>query len=141
LEEKLYSISDLAAEFGISVRTLRFYEQKGLISASRQGSVRYFGRRERGRLKLILRGKRVGFSLDQIHDILALYEPGGDALRQTAFLLKASRQRLAQLEAERDAAEDAIQVLNADIARLEGEVADRQKPIAEAVPAELRAGA
>lgn len=140
MNEKLYSISELAAEFGITVRALRFYEQKGLISALRQGGVRFFGRRDRGRLKLILRGKRVGFSLDQIHDILALYEPGGDPLRQTAFLLKASRQRLAQLEAEREAAEDAIQVLNADIARLENEVAKRQKPAPEAPLREMRQG-
>ena len=69
-----FSIGELAREFGVSLRTLRFYEDKGLISPQRQGLNRIYGRRERGRVRLILMGKRVGFSLDEIKEMLDLYD-------------------------------------------------------------------
>jgi DNA-binding transcriptional MerR regulator len=70
----LYSIADLAREFGISTRAIRFYESKGLIAPERLGATRVFRRRDRARLILILRGKRLGFSLRDISDYLALYD-------------------------------------------------------------------
>ena len=76
----LFSIADLAREFGISTRAIRFYESKGLLSPERVGGTRVFRRRDRARLILILRGKRLGFSLRDISEYLSLY----DAQSQTA---------------------------------------------------------
>ena len=76
----LFAIADLASEFGISTRAIRFYESKGLIHPERVGGTRVFRRRDRARLILILRGKRLGFSLRDISDYLSLY----DAQSQTA---------------------------------------------------------
>jgi len=76
----LYAIADLAREFGISTRAIRFYESKGLLSPERVGGTRVFRRRDRARLILILRGKRLGFSLRDIAEYLSLY----DAHSQTA---------------------------------------------------------
>lgn len=76
----LYAIAELAKEFGISTRAIRFYESKGLLSPERVGGTRVFRRRDRARLILILRGKRLGFSLRDISEYLSLY----DAQSQTA---------------------------------------------------------
>lgn len=76
----LFAIADLAKEFGISTRTIRFYEAKGLLTPERVGATRVFRRRDRARLILILRGKRLGFSLRDISEYLSLY----DAHSQTA---------------------------------------------------------
>lgn len=76
----LFAIADLAREFGISTRAIRFYEAKGLLNPERVGGARIFRRRDRARLMLILRGKRLGFSLRDISDYLSLY----DAHSQTA---------------------------------------------------------
>lgn len=76
----LFAIADLAKEFGISTRAIRFYEAKGLLTPERVGATRVFRRRDRARLILILRGKRLGFSLRDISEYLSLY----DAHSQTA---------------------------------------------------------
>jgi len=76
----LFAIADLAREFGISTRAIRFYEAKGLLTPERVGATRVFRRRDRARLILILRGKRLGFSLRDISEYLSLY----DAHSQTA---------------------------------------------------------
>ncbi|MCG9595708.1 MerR family DNA-binding transcriptional regulator [Vibrio sp. Isolate25] len=69
-----YKISELAKEFDITTRSIRFYEDMGLIQPERKGSMRVYQRRDRVRLKLILRGKRLGFSLAEIRDLLELYD-------------------------------------------------------------------
>jgi len=69
-----YKISELAKEFDITTRSIRFYEDMGLIQPDRKGSMRIYQRRDRVRLKLILRGKRLGFSLAEIRDLLELYD-------------------------------------------------------------------
>ncbi|MCC2522134.1 MerR family DNA-binding transcriptional regulator [Vibrio sp. CC007] len=69
-----YKISELAKEFDITTRSIRFYEDMGLIQPERKGSMRIYQRRDRVRLKLILRGKRLGFSLAEIRDLLELYD-------------------------------------------------------------------
>ena len=92
----LFSIADLAREFGISTRAIRFYESKGLLAPERVGGTRVFRRRDRARLILILRGKRLGFSLRDISEYLSLY----DARSQTAqvsMLLELVDRRLAML--------------------------------------------
>lgn len=94
---ELFAIADLAREFGISTRAIRFYESKGLLSPERVGGTRVFRRRDRARLTLILRGKRLGFSLRDISEYLSLY----DAHSQTAqvrMLVEMVDKRLALLE-------------------------------------------
>ena len=94
---ELYAITDLAREFGISTRAIRFYESKGLLSPDRVGGTRVFRRRDRARLILILRGKRLGFSLRDISEYLSLYDAHSQT-RQVAMLVEMVDQRLALLE-------------------------------------------
>lgn len=93
----LFAIADLAREFGISTRAIRFYESKGLLSPERVGGTRVFRRRDRARLILILRGKRLGFSLRDISDYLGLYDAQSQAA-QVHLLVEMVDQRLALLE-------------------------------------------
>ena len=95
---ELYSITELAGEFGISTRTIRFYEAKGLISPKRVGSTRVFRRRDRARLILILRGKRLGFTLREISEYLGLYDIDPSQSAQTAHLDRQVGERIAMLE-------------------------------------------
>lgn len=97
-EETLYSIGDLAAEFAISTRTIRFYEAKGLIAPQRAGTTRVYSRRDRARLILILRGKRLGFSLEGIAEYLDLYDADPHQLAQTRLLLQNVERAIADLE-------------------------------------------
>lgn len=92
----LFAIADLAKEFGISTRAIRFYEAKGLIEPERVGGTRVFRRRDRARLILILRGKRLGFSLRDISEYLALYD--ADRGQQVTLLTELVDQRLTLLE-------------------------------------------
>jgi DNA-binding transcriptional MerR regulator len=99
----LYSIGDLSGEFGISTRAIRFYEAKGLLSPKRVGSNRIYTRRDRARLILILRGKRLGFSLEEIAEYLDLYAVDQDHLTQIRLLLGRVERSIAELEGkERD---------------------------------------
>jgi DNA-binding transcriptional MerR regulator len=93
----LFAIADLAREFGISTRAIRFYESKGLLSPDRVGGTRVFRRRDRARLTLILRGKRLGFSLRDISDYLSLYD-AHSRTAQVTLLIEMVDQRLALLE-------------------------------------------
>ena len=93
----LFAIADLAREFGISTRAIRFYESKGLLSPDRVGGTRVFRRRDRARLTLILRGKRLGFSLRDISDYLSLYDAHSHTA-QVNLLIDMVDQRLALLE-------------------------------------------
>ena len=77
-----YSISDLAREFDITTRTIRFYEEKGLLSPGRNGQHRVYSSADRTILRLVLRGKRCGLSLDESREIIALYQPGEDNIEQ-----------------------------------------------------------
>jgi len=95
----LFAIADLANEFGISTRAIRFYETKGLLRPERVGGTRVFRRRDRARLILILRGKRLGFSLRDISDYLSLYD-AHSATAQVNLLVQKVDGRLALLEAQ-----------------------------------------
>ncbi|HXE02994.1 MAG TPA: MerR family DNA-binding protein [Methyloceanibacter sp.] len=95
----LFAIADLAAEFGISTRAIRFYESKGLLAPERVGGARIFRRRDRARLMLILRGKRLGFSLRDISDYLGLYDAHSQTA-QVALLVEKVDERLALLEGQ-----------------------------------------
>jgi DNA-binding transcriptional MerR regulator len=94
----LFAIADLAKEFGISTRAIRFYESKGLLQPERVGSTRVFRRRDRARLILILRGKRLGFSLRDISEYLSLYDTNGARNAQVQLLIEKVDERLALLD-------------------------------------------
>ena len=111
-DRQSYSITDLSEEFGVTARALRFYEDEGLISPERQGLARIYSRRDRARLAWILRGKRVGFSLTEIREMIDLYdadvEYSADALEDVyAELEKVSRTVLTPQVTDDEAAEDA----------------------------------
>ncbi len=82
-----YTIAEMAREFDITTRTIRFYEDKGLLTPERCGSRRVFHERDRVRLKLVLRGKRLGLSLDEICEIIDLYDPSGSNDQRQLLLL------------------------------------------------------
>jgi len=97
-----FTISELASEFGVTTRTIRFYEDQGLVSPTRQGTARVFSSRDRVRLKLALRGKRLGFSIAEIRDLFELYDISRDEKKQLEeFLLKLERRRVL-LEQQRE---------------------------------------
>ncbi|MDE0943709.1 MAG: MerR family DNA-binding transcriptional regulator [Alphaproteobacteria bacterium] len=106
--ELTYTISELAAEFGITARAIRFYEDQDLLQPERDGIKRVYLRRDRGRLKLILRGKRVGFSLSDIGEMLALYDPNNESREQLKLTLGKSRDRLAILRRQRQDIDEVI---------------------------------
>ncbi|MBD8067263.1 MerR family DNA-binding protein [Devosia sp. PTR5] len=114
----LFAIADLAREFGISTRAIRFYESKGLLSPERVGATRIFRRRDRARLILILRGKRLGFSLRDISDYLSLYD--ADRSQQVSLLAEKVEERIALLERQRNDLETTIRELR-EIQRLADE--------------------
>jgi DNA-binding transcriptional MerR regulator len=96
--DRMYSIGDLANEFAISPRAIRFYEDQGLLAPQRIGGNRIYGARDRARLKLILRGKRLGFSLSDIRELLDLYDVDPAHETQLRATLKKGRDRIAELE-------------------------------------------
>lgn len=96
-----YTIGQLAAEFAITTRTIRFYETRGLISPRRAGQNRVYSRRDRARLQLILRGKNLGFSIEEIGDYLSLYDADPTQRLQTEALLAKLEARIASLETQR----------------------------------------
>lgn len=100
-EEHRFTIRDLAEEFGCTHRTIRFYEDQGLLSPPREGQNRIFSPRDRARLGLILRGRRLGFSLAEIGEMLNLYDADPGHVRQLTAALAKGRQRIAQLERQR----------------------------------------
>ena len=95
---ELYSIADLADEFGISTRTIRFYDSKGLLEPKRVGTTRVFRRRDRARLALILRGKRLGFTLREISEYLDMYDLDLSQAAQVSLLDQRVGERIAMLE-------------------------------------------
>jgi DNA-binding transcriptional MerR regulator len=93
-----YSISDLARELDITTRTIRFYEEQGMLSPERRGLERVYSARDKVTLKLILRGKRIGFSLAECRDLIGLYDPSGDNQKQLVTMLDKITERRAQLD-------------------------------------------
>jgi DNA-binding transcriptional MerR regulator len=94
----LYSIGDLSAELALSQRAIRFYEDQGLLAPQRIGGNRVYGASDRARLQLILRGKRLGFALADIKELLDLYDVDPDHLEQLRATLAKGRARIAELE-------------------------------------------
>jgi DNA-binding transcriptional MerR regulator len=107
-----YTISDLAKEFGVTTRTIRFYEDQGLLSPAREGTSRIFSNRDRVRLKLALRGKRLGFSLAEIRELFALYDVSRDERKQLEEFLSRLDRRRAHLEQQREDIEVMLNEIN-----------------------------
>jgi DNA-binding transcriptional MerR regulator len=97
-----FTISELAREFDVTTRTIRFYEDEGLLSPKREGTNRVFSQRDRVRLKLALRGKRLGFSLAEIRELFELYDVSRDEHKQLEEFLARLERRRAQLELQRE---------------------------------------
>lgn len=95
-----YSIGDLAKEFEVTARTIRFYEDRGLLAPERKGQNRVYTQRDHTRLKLILRGKRLGFSITEISEILDLYDAPDGERSQLQFFVAKIRARRTELEAQ-----------------------------------------
>ncbi|GAN78710.1 MerR family transcriptional regulator [Acidocella aminolytica] len=106
--DQLYTVTQLGAELGITVRTLHFYEAQGLISPRRAGTTRVYSQRDRARMILILRGKRLGFSIKEIKEYLELYDIDPSHGQQTKALLKAAQNRIHKLEEQRHALEQTL---------------------------------
>lgn len=97
-----YTITDLAREFEVTTRTIRFYEDHGLISPDRHGQTRIYSQRDRVRLRLIMRGKRLGFSLKEIRDLLDLYDGDRSEITQLRTLVDKINERRDTLRKQRE---------------------------------------
>lgn len=113
--EEMMTIGEMCAAFDVTARTLRFYESKDLLAPHRIGQRRLYSRRDRARLKLTLRGRRFGFSLDQIRALLDLYDRGDNQREQLAKSRAAAQDRLREMESRRSELDAAIDDLRAQI--------------------------
>ncbi|MBL8548590.1 MAG: MerR family DNA-binding transcriptional regulator [Hyphomonadaceae bacterium] len=123
--ERTFTISELAREFKVTPRALRFYEDKGLLAPQRDGLNRVYSGRDRARLVLVLKGKSVGLPLVEIKELLDLYNADEQHRAQNEAALKKFRERLVALEEQRHDIEGAIDALKDGIARLEQVLAEK----------------
>jgi len=115
-----YSIGDLASEFDVTTRTIRFYEEKGLLAPRRDGTRRIYSPADRTRLRLILRGKRLGLSLDESAEIIGMYGTPGNNRRQLQRLIEKIREKRADLQQQqRDLETTLNELANAELNCLE----------------------
>lgn len=127
MSDDLMTIREMCDAFEVTPRTLRFYEAKELLFPLREGQKRFFTRRDRGRLKLILRGKRFGFSLEDIRQLLDLYSIGDGQQVQLTRTIELAEQRLAEMQRQRDE-------LAATIAELDEQIALGRRMLAGQTP-------
>ncbi|MGE7205648.1 MerR family transcriptional regulator [Sphingomonas sp. NPDC019816] len=120
-EEELRGIQDVANSLGVTTRTLRFYEDRGLIEPRRVGTARVYSKRETGRMQLILRGKRLGFSLREIEEFLRLYDADPQHVEQMRVLAERCHERVDELRQQMTALVQTIQELET----IEREARDR----------------
>jgi DNA-binding transcriptional MerR regulator len=139
----LFTVNQLAEELGVTPRAIRFYEAKGLIAPRRAGTTRVFDRRDRARLLLVLRGKRLGFSLAEIREFLDLYDLDRTQHSQMSLLLTRTRQRITELEQQQRDLEQTLGELRAVESEALAALAGRSPPIeagSEAAHASRAAG-
>ena len=115
MHQEFWNIREMCDQFNVTPRTLRFYESKELLFPTRQGQKRLFTKRCRGRLKLILRGKRFGFSLEDIRQLLELYDMGDKQQTQLLRTYELAKRKLIDLEDQRDKMEETITELRQQI--------------------------
>ena len=129
--ERLYTVTQLAKEVGVTPRAIRFYEDKGLILPRRAGTTRVYTNRDRARMILILRGKRLGFSLREIREYLEFYDMDTSQAPQIRLLLKLVRARLATLEEQERALDEILaelrEVERQAVAALESKPSPRKR--------------
>lgn len=133
MSDEVMTIREMCEAFDVTPRTLRFYEAKELLFPIRRGQKRLFTRRDRARLKLILRGKRFGFSLESIRQLLDLYDMAGQQHLQLPRTLDVARERLAEMTRQRDDLAQAIAELAEQIAQGERELAQAETTEGERV--------
>ncbi len=126
--EELHTIGQMCVAFGVTPRTLRFYEAKELLKPARLGQKRLYGRRCRARMTLILQGKRFGFSLEDIRELLDLYDIGDQGATQLARIRSLAAERLAAMEAQRTELEGAIADLRRQLAVADDLLAETAEP-------------
>ncbi len=102
MKEATYTITELAREFGVTTRTIRFYEDQGLLRPAREGRHRIYSHRDRVRLKLTLRGKRLGFSLGEIKELFDLYDARDETAQLQQFLVILDKRKMALQQQRRD---------------------------------------
>ena len=123
--EDLVRIGEMAKKYSVTLRTLRFYEDKGLLNPKRDGSTRLYTRRDRARLKLILLGRKVGFSLRDVKQMMDLYDPTGSNTKQLRLALDKSEKQLARLQKQRALIDDAINELSNSMTAVRQMLTDR----------------
>ena len=128
MTEALMTIREMCDAHDVTPRTLRFYESKELLSPIREGQKRLYTRRDRGRLKLILRGKRFGFSLEEIRQLLDLYGSGRGREEQLVRTVEAAHGRLSAMRAERDALDRSISELQDQVRGAERMLSEMRTP-------------
>lgn len=129
-QEEFTRIGDMAKTFGVTLRTLRFYEDKGLISPKRDGSTRLYSQRDKTRLKLILLGRKVGFSLRDVKQMMDLYDPNGTNIKQLRLTIDKSERQLTRLQKQRAAIDEAIGDLSSTLDMVRKQFAERTQPTA-----------
>jgi len=126
MTEETKTIREMCEEFDVTPRTLRFYEAKELLFPIREGQKRLFTKRDAARLKLILRGKRFGFSLEQIRQLLDMYKRGPQQLAQITKTYEIALERLSDMERQREELTEAIEELKDQITWGEKTIAELQ---------------
>ncbi len=121
-----FTIGQLAREFGITLRTLRFYEDRGLLNPRRDGATRIYGRRDRARLKLVLMGKRVGLSLAEISEMVDLYDLRDGQLGQMRAAVERFNAQIEMLERQKRDIEQAIDDLRRTVSLVSGMLRERE---------------
>ncbi|HVV64302.1 MAG TPA: MerR family DNA-binding transcriptional regulator [Rhizomicrobium sp.] len=127
---RTFTIRQLTKEFGVTARTLRFYEDEGLISPERRGQTRIYSTRDRARIILILRGRRVGFSLAEIREILELYRHD-DGAAQLVHTRKKFVERIDTLERQKIDIDESLKQLRQGIAEIDARLAGQRAEAAE----------
>ena len=130
--EQHMTIREMCDAFDVTARTLRFYESKELLFPIRQGTRRWFTRKDRARLTLILRAKRFNFSLEEIRQLLDLYDPESQNLTQSLRAIEIGKEHLAEMISQRDALNDAIADLEKQLEWGEQMVSELTRPKAAA---------
>ena len=125
---RTYTIRQLTKEFSVTARTLRFYEDEGLIAPERRGQTRIYSTRDRARIILILRGRRVGFSLAEIREILDLYQIHDGGLTQLKHSRRKFEERIETLERQKVDIDESLKELRSGIADIDARLDPQQRP-------------